>query len=146
MADWTLGDLEKAVDAVELPSSNEADWLGRLDKIIRDLSQLKRTVLDELPGPVDGEEYRVVEQRKANRSYNTAAIHQAFASKGLDIFDLIRQDAARLSWHWTGLKRAAESEDVDLTIAHHEIEDEGELGGPLVGEVWTSYYRIEGKQ
>ena len=145
MADWTLGDLEKAVDAVELPSSNEADWLGRLDKIIRDLTQLKRTVMDELPGPVDGNEYRVVEQRKANRSYNTAAILADFDERGIGLRDLLRRDAARLSWHWTGLKRAAESEDVDLTIAHHEIEDEGEMDGPLVGEVWKSYYRIEGK-
>ena len=146
MADWTLGDLEKAADAVELPTSNEADWLGRLDKIIRDLNGLKRAVLDELPGPVDGDEYRVVEQRKATRSYNTAAILSRFAEKDVTLRELIGRDAARLNWHWTGLKNASQAEDVNLTIAHHEIEDEGELDGPLVGEVWSSYYRIEGKQ
>lgn len=142
-----MEELERAAKALPLPAEGaEADWLGRVTAIIRTLNEKKLTVLDELPGPVDGDEYRVVEANTAKRSYNTAAILARFAAKGYDLTDLIGMRAAQLEWRWTQLKRAAAQADVDLEIAHHEIEDFGEIEGPLVGEVWASPKKIEGKQ
>ena len=140
-----MENLEAAAKALQLPTENEADWLGRLNKVIRDLSDKKRMVMDELPGPVDGKDYRIVESRSAKRSYNTAGLMASFGAKGWDLPDLLASDAVRLSWRWTELKRVAERADVTLTIAHHEVEDEGEIDSPLIGEVWNSRYNIEGK-
>ena len=148
MTDRTnLANVEHEVRLLKLPEEGqEADWLGRLNKVIRDLNDKKRMVLDELPGPVEGSEYRIVEQNSAKRSYNTAAILHGFQSQGYDIKDLLNMDAVRLSWRWTQLRKAAQMADVELRIAGHEIEDDGDIAAPLVGEAWTSRMSIEGKQ
>jgi hypothetical protein len=139
--------LEQATRNLALPKEGEeADWLGRLNKVIRDLNDKKRLVMDELPGPVEGDEYRIVEQNSAKRSYNTAAILHGFQSQGYDLHDLLNMDAVRLSWRWTQLRKAAQMADVELRIAGHEIEDDGDIESPLVGEVWASRMNIEGKQ
>lgn len=139
--------LETAARNLSLPKEGEeADWLGRISKVISDLNGLKRTVMDELPGPVEGEGYRIVEQNSAKRSYNTAAIVHGFQEKGYDLKDLLNMDAARLTWRWTQLRKAAQMADVELRIAGHEIEDDGDIDSALVGEVWSSRYAIKGKQ
>lgn len=139
-----LEELERAAAELRPPSEGDADWLGRLDKVIRNLTELKRAVMAELAGPVRGSEYQVTEGRSASRSYNTAAILSAFGARGYELRDLLAVDAVRLSWRWSELKKAAAMANVDLHIAHHEIDDQGEIDGPLVGEVWRSQYRIEG--
>ena len=126
------------------PAGEEADWLGRLDRIMRDLRAKRRTVSDELDGPVTGTEYQVKESRSASRSYNTARILADFAQAGWDLHDLRNHDAVRLSWRWTELQRAYRKANVDLTVAHREVEDEGDIEEPPVGEVWSSRYSVEG--
>ena len=54
MSDLTR--LEAAAAGLEsLPEDSEtADYIGRLDKIIRTLQGHRKTIMDELPGPVSG--------------------------------------------------------------------------------------------
>lgn len=139
----TIEKLETAAAELTLPEDDVADWLGRVDAVIRKLSGLKRTTMAELDRPVSGSAYRVTESNSAKRSYNSARIITAFAEKGWTVPDLVNQDAVRLSWHWTGLKQAVRIADVDLHVAQHEVED-GDLDAPMVGEVWKSKYQIEG--
>ncbi len=128
----------------QLQPTDDPDELGRIDKIIRDLTLIRKTSLAELERPVSGSAYRVTEQRKAKRSYNVAAIMSSFADAGWSLQDLIEADAIRIGWHWTGLKAAAYSADVEMRIASHEVESDIEAA--QVGEVWTSSYKIEGVQ
>ena len=140
-----MDELERAATDLQLPAvGDEADWLGRLDKVLRKLRDKRKTVLDELDGPTAGEAYRVAENRSASRSYNTAGLLSSFADKGWTLQDLTRADAVRLSWRWTELKRAATQADVTLSVAQHEIGDDGDVDAPLVGEVWKSRYQVEG--
>lgn len=126
-----------------IPTDSEAvDLAGELAHIISKLSTYKRALLSEVPGPVDGEKYRTVVSRSARRSYNTAAILSAFDN---DLRSLISADAVRLQWRWTQLKDEARKRDVTLVVAHHEIEDEGEVDGPMIGEVWSDQVKVEGK-
>lgn len=137
--------LAAAAKTLALPlEGEEADWLGRLSKIIRDLNGLKRAVLDELAGPATGVDYQITESRSAKRSYNTAGLLAVFADQGWDLHDLRRVDAVRLSWRWSELNRAIHQAGVTVTIAPHEVEDEGEVDGAQIGEVWTSRYQVEG--
>lgn len=128
----------------ELPDlGEEADYLGRLDKVIRTLNGHKRAILDELPGPVSGTDYRIAESRYAERSYNTAGLLSRFAGAGRSVADLVRDDVVRLSWQWTKLNRAMADADIDLVVTRREIENTGDIDGPLVGEVWKSRFAIE---
>ncbi len=68
----------------QLQPTDDPDELGRIDKIIRDLTLIRKTSLAELERPVSGSAYRVTEQRKAKRSYNVAAIMSSFADAGWD--------------------------------------------------------------
>jgi hypothetical protein len=135
-------DIETLV--AKLGPTDNPDELGRLDKIIRDLTAIKRVSLDELGGPVTGSSYQVTEQRSAQRSYNTAALYAAFAHAGWDWNDLRTAGAVRQTWQWTNLKRAAVQANVTISVTHQEVEDLGEIDGPQIGEVWKSSYRIEG--
>lgn len=142
----TLEDLERAASQLTIPPvGSEADWLGRVNKILRDIGGTRKLVLDELDGPVAGEDYRVVEGRKADRSYNTAALVAAFEAKHWTLRDLMNADAVRLSWRWTELKRAASDADVTLRIAAHEVTDFGDLDEEMIGEVWKTEFKVEGK-
>ncbi len=130
----------------QLQPTDDPDELGRIDKIIRDLTLIRKTSLAELEGPVSGSAYRVTEQRKAKRSYNAAAIFASFHDAGWGLQELMDADAVRITWQWTNLKAAAYSADVEMRIAGHEVEDEGEIDAAQVGEVWSSSYKIEGVQ
>jgi len=130
----------------QLQPTDDPDELGRIDKIIRDLTLIRKTSLAELERPVTGSAYRVTEQRKAKRSYNAAAIVASFAEVGWTMGDLIQADAARHVWQYTNLKRAAVTANVELRIAHEEVENLGDIEDPQIGEVWSSYYKIEGVQ
>lgn len=135
--------LEAAAAGLEsLPSDEEtADYLGRLDKVIRTLSAHKRMVLSEVAGPLDGKDYRLIEKREASRSYNTRLLLADFADAGYTIEDLIQNDVIRLSWQWTNTRNLAVSTDIGLRIAGHEItEDEADH----IGEVWRSSLSVEG--
>ena len=142
----TLEELERAASTLTIPPVGaEADWLGRVNKVLRDLGAVRKLVMDELDGPVAGQDYRVVEGRKAVRSYNSAALLKAFAEKGWELRDLMNADAVRLGWRWTETKRAATDADVTLRIAAHEVTDFGDLEEEMIGEVWRSEFKVEGK-
>lgn len=127
-----------------MPAEEEtADYLGELDHVIRRLTDHKRAILSELPRPVRGSAYSVNETRKGVRSYNTAAIISRFAAQGVSLNELVRNDVARISWQWTNLQRAAQDADVDMHLTHREIEDNGEVDGPMVGEVWKRSYEVK---
>lgn len=125
----------------EPPNDQEtADVVADLEQAERLLAGMRRELLAELPGPVSGRRYRIVEDRQAKRSYNTSGLLSAFG--GLDALPrLVADDVVRLNWQWTKLRREAERDDVTLSVAQHEIDD----GDPdaLVGEVWKSRYRVE---
>jgi len=139
-----LTQIEKLVR--QLQPTDDPDELGRIDRLIRDLSGIKRDSLAELSGPVSGSAYRVTEQRKAKRSYNTAAILVAFGKKDLPLMALVHADAVRLTWQWTKLRQMMHGADVDLVLTSREVEDLGDADAPMIGEVWESYYKIEGVQ
>jgi hypothetical protein len=120
------------------PSDDEAvDAIGQLARISKKVNDYKRGLMAELPGPTTGIEYRAVQKRKGTRSYNTGALLSAFAEQGVTIHDLRAEDAVRLTWRWTELKRAAYVSGVTLRIAPREIEDTGEVDGPMIGETWS---------
>ncbi len=130
----------------QLQPTEDPDELGRIDKIIRDLSLIRKTSLAERQGPVTGSAYRVTEQRKAKRSYNDAAIFASFNDAGWGLQDLLDAGAARISWQWTNLKRAAYSANVEMLISPFQIESLGDIDAAQVGEAWSSSYKIEGVQ
>jgi hypothetical protein len=141
MSDLTR--LEAAAAGLEsLPADEEtADYLGRLDKIIRTLQGHRKVILDELTGPVSGKEYRVVQRNKGIRSYNTRALLRDFARAGVEVSGLIAARALSYEWHWSELHRTALKADIGLRIAGHELVDGDEADH--VGEVWQSYYVVE---
>lgn len=127
----------------ELPPEEEvADYIGRLDKVIRTLQGHRKTIMDELPGPVTGSAYRIIEERYSERSYNTDRLLRAFSSVGSSIWDLIEDDVVRVSWQWTKLRNLAIKKDIGLRIAGHELDGDDEADH--VGEVWRSRYKVEG--
>jgi len=136
--------LEAAAAALEsLPEDDgAADYVGRLDKVIRTLQGHRKTIMDELPGPVSGNSYRIVEERFSERSYNTTRIVHDFNQAGLTLGDLIDADIARISWQWTNLRNAAIKEDIGLRIAGHELDGPDEV--EHVGENWKTRYKVEG--
>ena len=138
-----LARLEAAAAGLEsLPDDTEAaDYVGRLDRVIRTLQGHRKTIMDELPGPVSGREYRIVEERYSERSYNTRALFELFSRANLLLSDLIEMDVLRTSWQWTKMRNLAIKEDIGLRIAGHEITDEE---ADHVGEVWKSRYKVEG--
>ena len=138
----TIDQIQKLADG--LYPTSDPDELGRLDRAIRSLTEIKRTSLAELEAPVDGKEYKVTESRSAKRSYNSAAIIASLSRADIGVKDILNSDAARLSWRWTELKRLFNQANLPLTTIGHEVEDLGEIDEPHVGEVWESYYQIKG--
>jgi len=130
-------------DLIRLPVPLEAtaDVAGRVRKLERDLADFRRGLVAET-GPQTGLEYRLVEARSASRTYNTAAIlHDHNPDLWAGLLNLKDEGAVRLSWQWSRLVKVFGDE---LRVARHEIEDDGDLGGPHVGEVWASTVRLEG--
>lgn len=142
-----IEELEQAANdllAAPLPD-NDVDVAGRLGHVIQKLSGYRRGLIAEITEPTAGEHYRASFGRRATRSYNTAAILKAFADQGVALSDLVSKDVARINWRWSELKEFAYHSGVQMVIAPNEIEDLGDVDGPLVGEVWTDDVRIEGK-
>lgn len=131
-------------DLTGLTDEQIIDLVGLLGGVIAKLSTVKRSLMSELPGPVRGDMYQLVESNTASRTYNSAVILKSFAEQDWTIQDLIRADAVRLSWHWTGLQRAVRQARVMMTVAQQELEDLGDLDGPMVGEVWKSKQEVKG--
>lgn len=142
MSDLTR--VEAAAAGLEsLPEDDDtADYIGRLDKVIRTLQGHRKMIMDELPGPVSGAEYRIVEERFSERSYNTRLLRQDFDEAGFSLDDLIDADIVRLSWQWTKARNLAINADIGLRIAGHELAGDDEADH--VGEVWKSRYKVEG--
>lgn len=139
-----MEELKEAINALALPAlGEEADWLGHVDDLIRRLREKRAAVMSELDAPISGEAYRVTASRNAKRSYNTAAIMAHFADQGWALKDLLEADACRLTWRWSELKRAAVQANVALSIAHHEVNDAGDIEEEMIGEVWASAFRVE---
>lgn len=142
-----IDEIGRLVNEMDLPPLGvEADWLGHVDKVIKDLRAKRADVVAELEGPVVGSEYQVTESRSARRSYNTASILSAFASKDWTLHNLMAADAVRLSWRWTELKKAYHQAGLELGIAAREVPDDGDVEAPPVGEVWSSTYQVKGKE
>lgn len=140
MSDLTR--VEAAVSGLEsLPDDSEtADYVARLDKVIRSLQGHRKVIMDELTGPVTGKGFRIVEERFSERSYNTRLLRRDFEDAGWSIDDLIEADVIRVSWQWTKMRNLALNADIGLRIAGHEIaEDEAQH----VGETWKSRYKVE---
>jgi hypothetical protein len=139
-----LARLEAAAAGLEsLPEDTEAaDYVGRLDRVIRTLQGHRKTIMDELPGPVSGREYRIVEERYSERSYNTRLLLSDFGLH-YDTDKLVEMDVVRLSWQWTKMRNLAIKEDIGLRIAGHEV-DPASGEADHVGEVWKSRYKVEG--
>lgn len=129
----------------ELPDlDGTADYVGRLDAVIRSLQGHRKMVMSEVSGPTTGREYRIATSNRAVRSYNTAAILHRFGEKDWQLGDLIRSGAVKLGWQWTALNVAVRTAGVDMTIAQRELVEDGDIEAPMVGEVWKSDLRVEG--
>lgn len=124
------------------PVSDEqiVDVIGHTRALERRLAEWRRGLESEVTSGDKGTEFEVQESRSAKRSYNTNGILAAF-TQGMHrpeeaLYELIAEDALRLTWRWTQLQAAAQRHDVTLAVAKHEIED----GDPdaVIGEVWTS--------
>ena len=113
------------------------DLVADLKHAERLLADLRREVISEVAGEQEGRAWRIVETRKAKRSYNDDALLSAFDIGRLDwtLRRLLDEGVLRLDWRWTQLDRYAAKSDVSLNVAKHEIES----GDPEhVGEVWES--------
>ena len=126
------------------PPSDEdtPDVIADLHHAEKTLANLRRSLLSELPGPVAGQHFRIVEKRTASRSYNDSGI--IAAAGGLDALPaLVASDVARLTWQWGKLRTWFQKHDLPLVVVGHEIGD-GDTGG-LVGELWTAKLDYEAK-
>jgi hypothetical protein len=148
---------DELIDVVEVDVSSlakapmpepgaDVDAVGRLRTVRDRLSKVIAGLEAEMDPSSVGDEYRQVEQRRAKRSYNTARLIDAFGEAGLSMQQLIRDDVLRLSWQWTPLRRVASQAGVTLAITPNEVLDDGDLDGPMVGEVWSTSYKVEPKE
>lgn len=137
----SMTDLEVAAsEAVRIMPDHDADAIGRVDAVIRKLTDYRRMLMSELAGPTTGKSYRIAEERYAERSYNTRRLREDFNEAGWTLDDLIESDVVRLSWQWSKMRNLAMNADIGLRIAGHEItEEEAEH----VGENWKSRYKLE---
>lgn len=129
----------------EPPAADQIpDVVADLQTAERTLAECRRMLISEVSEPVAGSTHRIVESRSAKRSFNDSAILSAFWRGDVNdtLHYLIGEDVVRLSWRWTPLRALAAKDDVMLSVAHHEIGDGDEA---MVGEVWTSDYRVEPK-
>ena len=131
-------------DLTGLSDAQIIDEVGELGALIKKLTAIKRALMSELPGPVRGDKYQLTEINEAKRTYNSAVILKSFAENEWTLQDLIRADAVRLTWRWSQLNRAVRDARVMVTIAQREIDDDGDLDGPMVGEVWKTKQEVRG--
>lgn len=129
-----------------------ADAFGAVRRAEVELAGWRRSLLAEQEGPVEGSAYQIVEDRKAKRSYSVAPIMRDMmeADATLDGYrvlnELLASGAAKLTFSWTKLTKLFARKGITLRVAQHEIEDDGVASGPHVGQVWSSSYRVMGKE
>ena len=139
------------VATMELPDEFTAEAAGRVNKVARELQDVKRSWLAEAgPTPSTGSGgYKIGVSNKCVRTYNTARnVHDLAQADGLtyaqELDALIREGVLKIEWAWQKLQKAFRERDVSMVIAAHEVSDDGDLDAAHVGEVWTSTNTIEG--
>lgn len=128
------------------PIGLDVDIVGRLRFAGRRVNGLARGLETEIEPGTEGDEYKATTGRKARRTYNTGRLIDAFANAGVSFMGLVRDDVIRIGWQWSNLRKAASTYGVTLAITPNEIDDDGDLDGPMVGEVWTTDMRVVGKE
>jgi len=123
------------------PPANPADVVGDLQRAERVLRDVRLMLLSEVSEPQAGDDWRIVQARSAKRSYNTSGLLAAFGGFAA-LPGLVAEDVVRVSWNWSKLRQAATREDIPLVVVGHEI---GDGDDALVGENWTSQWRVEAK-
>lgn len=136
-----------------VPTGAEAaDAFGHVRRAEVELADWRRSLLSEQDGPVVGDLYQIVEDRKAERTFSLAPImtdmmeHDATLDGYRVLNELLAAKAAKLTFSWTNLQRLFARKGMTLRVANHEIEDDGDADGPHVGQVWKSSYRVTGKE
>ncbi len=135
----------KGLTALATPENpgDVADLLGEIRHLETLLAEWRRGLMAETED-AKGEEFEIVTRRKAKRSFNLSRIlYDLGKAAGLDTFEMIMdlqtRKALTLSVRWTDMKKAFEFFDVPLVTQSREIEDDGDLEAPHVGELWTEY-------
>lgn len=125
--------------------SRVADVLGETRSIEMLLAEWRRSLLVETP-QVEGEIYEVVEQRRAVRTFNVAAILTTAAAERPmpeTLRELIDEDVLRIQPQWTKLNRYFADHGLELRIAKGKATvDDGDIDGPHVGEVWHTETKL----
>lgn len=127
------------------PDDRVADVLGETRSVETLLADWRRSLLVETP-QVEGEVYEVVEQRRAVRTFNVAAILMTAATERPmpeTLRDLIAEDVLRIQPQWTKLNRYFSDHGLELRIAKGKATvDDGDIDGPHVGEVWHTETKL----
>ena len=129
-----------------------ADAFGAVRRAEVDLADWRRGLLSEQDEPAEGIGYKIVEERKAARSFAVSPIMKSVmdAEGTLDGYrvlrELLAEGAVRLSWQWTALSKFFAKRGITMSIANHEIEDEGVADAPHVGQVWRSSWRVVARE
>jgi len=119
-----------------------ADLAGTTRGTEKQLANLRKLAVSELPDKVEGEEWRIERGRVAKRSFNTPGLLAKFAEK-LDgsmlktIGYLLGKGVIKIEWQWTKLKDEARAFEVPLLEVARTIEADDEAD---VGAVWVDGY------
>lgn len=126
-----------------VPDELVADVAGRVQHVERTLGSFRRNLLAEQDVETNGAEYGIRSGgRVATRTYNLGAIAYSLMEESGWSFmealnELIDQGAVKLTFGWQRLQKVFQDHDVTLRVAHHEIEDDGDVDGAHVGETWA---------
>lgn len=125
--------------AAPIPDDAVPDLVADLQAAERELASFRRSLIDEAPGPVEGELWKLVETRKADRYYNESALLRDLTPEGgyvpETLMRLVAKGVVKLSWQWRKLQKEADEQNMTLAIAKHEVADGDEAH---VGEVWST--------
>lgn len=120
-----------------------ADLLGEIRHLETLLGQWRRGLMAETESAA-GDNFEIVTRRKAARTFNLSRIIADLSeASGLSTFhtlmEMKQRDALRMTVRWTDLKKIFELYNIAMTVAPREIEDDGDLEAPHVGELWTEF-------
>lgn len=122
------------------PEGRMIDVLATINHVATAINIEKRRAASEVQADDHGETWKVEQGRKGMRSYNTEGIiglvaetYQIGPFKSMRL--LMNRGVLRLSWSWSELDKLIRSENLELRVARHEIED----GDPDydMGEYWV---------
>jgi hypothetical protein len=149
--DYWDEEVRKMVRLHRIEAPDEAsliDFAASLKGLEQHFGKERRLIESEIPsdfGPGktigEGTVTTATAGRSATRTYNLYAILADAQAAGLTIYDLIEEDALRVTGQWSNLKRVFADADLTLRIAPHEVAngsepDEENGKPPHVGEVW----------